>query len=55
MRLLLYLLVLENDKLLNGEHFFPEALNGYELVIRLCLLYFEEDLQNVMILVLHLN
>lgn len=55
MRLFLDLLVLENDVLLNGEHLVPETLNRNQLVIWLSLLDLEEYLEDLMVLILHIN
>ena len=55
MRLFLDLFVLDDDKLLDGLHLITEALNGDELVVWLGLLNLVEDLEDVVVLGLHLN
>lgn len=55
MGLLLDFLVFENHILLDGEHFIAESLNRYQLVVWFRLLNLEEDLEDLVVLVLHIN
>ena len=55
MRLLLDFLVLKNHILLNGEHLVAVTLNGNQFIIWLGLLDLEEYLEDLMILVLHIE
>jgi len=53
--LLLDLFVLKDDELLNGHHLVAVALDGDQLIVRLGLLNLKEDLEDIVVLVLHLN
>jgi len=55
MRLLLDLFVLDDNKLLDGLHLIAEALDSDKLVVWLGLLNLVEDLEDVVVLGLHLN
>ena len=54
MRLLLNLLIFQNDVLLYAHHFLTETLDGDEFIIRLSLLDREENFENLMVLVLYI-
>jgi len=55
MRLLLDLFVLDDNKLLDGLHLIAEALDSDKLIVWLGLLNLVEDLEDVVVLGLHLN
>ena len=53
MRLLLDFFVFEDDVLLDLKHFVAERLDRHQLIIWLRLLNLEKDLEDLMILILH--
>lgn len=55
MGLLFYFFIFEDDELLDSHHFFAVALDSDKFVVRLRLLDFKEDLEDLVVLVLHLN